>query len=500
MGSGMVRLSIFLVSGAAFAQSVGFADRVADTEKRPAQTRRDLSRDDLMKIPGFKECVEPILNPKPKMRDCSGSTKLPHSFEKVGKDALPKSAVVKGDIKLVLAALDRAKAHCEKQPAAKQNQKIDLGGTKFTRKELCIDSNKQLHDIATQPAITFEEFLEQAKKKMQFYQLKCDGKKDIGYTGYYTPIFEGSPKPVPGRYTVPLYGRPEDLIIVEKKVVVCEGQPGQRTETQRSTHRILPGKRLPNGQPATWKTVEEYLKKNPDPNIFNTLLAKKPDGSFDTYFTREQINSGKALQGRGLEVAYVRTPWEAANAQIQGTLILEEKDANGKLQKRHFLNFAEKNGKRWTGVGGVVKCVTGKGYSMDGLTEWFRQNPDKAEAVMNFDESFVFFSNDDKPPLGVDNITLTPQHCVALDRNRIDVDIPMIISTTAPVLSEDGKLVRNKDNQPTYRPFQTIATGCDVGGAIKGCRMDYYAGEGAAAGTFGGGISAPGPVFIIAPR
>jgi len=50
------------------------------------------------------------------------------------------------------------------------------------------------------------------KDKFDVYMsVGCDNQGTVLYTGYYTPIFEGSLEPG-DRFTYPLYNQPEDLV------------------------------------------------------------------------------------------------------------------------------------------------------------------------------------------------------------------------------------------------------------------------------------------------
>ena len=80
-------------------------------------------------------------------------------------------------------------------------------------------------------------------------------------------------------------------------------------------------------------------------------------------------------------------------------------------------------------LSGVMKCmkVDFKKYpqSESGIRKFFKDNPEKAYAINNYDQSYVFFAGG-KEWLGVDDIPLTANHTIATD--------PKVIPTGAVTL------------------------------------------------------------------
>src|ERR1700758_2356222 len=93
-------------------------------------------------------------------------------------------------------------------------------------------------------------------------------------TGYYEPIVEGSRFPT-REFTVPLYRRPDDLV-----------SPGERK-----------GQAFPNRGPA---------------------FRRAQDGKLVPYYDRGEIEDG-ALDGRHLEICWLKDPFAALTIQIQGS-------------------------------------------------------------------------------------------------------------------------------------------------------------------------------------
>ncbi len=418
----------------------------------PAETRESL-----LANPAFKTCIEGYTR-KSKPPDCSKKPPAPGQkepapdlFAKVEPTQLPET-LMEGNLKEMKTALQRQIANCQKQ---KQDQNYTLGGQTYTRKQICLEANQKLLELANSSS-DYAAFMTKAKEQMDFYQYKCDnGKGQITFTGYYSPVIEGSAVPT-DRFKYPVYKSPPDLVVSEETVIECPGTPAER-------------------------------------KVKNTVMRRKnPDGSLGPHFTREEINSKGALKGKGLELVYLDSAWAVHSLHIQGSGIVVEKDSDGRVTKTHYLNYGNRNGFRWLGTGAVLKCLNVKALSMDAIGKWLEDNPQMADAALNMDESYVFFKDDGQPPKGVENIHLTPGHSLAVDSSKIPIGTPVLYSTKRPV-------VQNGKDQGS-REFQSLAIAQDVGGAIKGCRIDIYFGEGDDAGAAGGRMKQPGPVFLAVPK
>lgn len=430
------------------AASFAHAEKLATTTE--ASAPRAITRDDLLADEKFKRCLYPP--PKPvKPADCSPQAPAsPDYFKPVKPNELPDT-LIEGNLENLKSALEKQLKHCE----GLKDSDITLGGKKFKRKDLCLKSNQGLQKIATTPGIDFATFLNRAKSELDWYQYTCEDKSgNVGFTGYYSPVIKIKAKKPGEDCKYPLYGRPKDLVEVEEEMIECKGQPTERVKRTTVTKRKL------------------------------------PDGKLVPYYTREEINSKNVLRGKNLELVCLDSAWAVHDLQIQGSGILEEVDDSGRTVKKHYINFDSRNGHTWKGVGSAIKCLreTGryeaKDLTMKGIGEWLAKHPEVAEAVMNLDPSYVFFEDKASAPLGVDHLELTPGHSLAVDKSLIPIGTPILYSTTLP-----GKV-----------PSQSLALAQDVGGAIKGCRIDIYFGEGDEAGRKGGSMKNNGKLFIAIPK
>ncbi len=106
-------------------------------------------------------------------------------------------------------------------------------------------------------------------------------------------------------------------------------------------------------------------------------------------YDRKQIEDG-VLNGKGLEICYVKDPVDAFFAQIQGSTRVKLDD--GELLR---LNYIASNGKPYTPVGRILidqGVYTPEEMSMDKIRDWMEANPKEGEELRLKNRSFVFFS------------------------------------------------------------------------------------------------------------
>ena len=112
------------------------------------------------------------------------------------------------------------------------------------------------------------------------------------------------------------------------------------------------------------------------------------DGQPRPYFTRREIEEG-ALAGRGLEILWLRDPADAFFLQIQGSGRVELPD--GSVMR---VGYADQNGHPFRSIGRVLierGELTRDTASMQSIRAWARRNPDKLEALLDENPSYVFF-------------------------------------------------------------------------------------------------------------
>lgn len=214
------------------------------------------------------------------------------------------------------------------------------------------------------------------------------------------------------------------------------------------------------------------------------VYAKPDDLSSGQYFSRAEINKG-ALNGRGLEIAWVDDPVRLFFLHVQGSGIINMDDGTSMN-----VGFAAKNGREYSSIG---KYMIDNGYfngeelSADSVKNWLYANPDEAENIMEVNESYVFFREiGNTGPIGGQGVPLTPMRSIAIDKRFIPYGVPVWVDVD---LNNSGK------------KFQSLVVAQDTGSAIKGpVRADLFFGAGYRAEQLAGNQKNIGRYFLLLPR
>jgi membrane-bound lytic murein transglycosylase A len=278
-------------------------------------------------------------------------------------------------------------------------------------------------------------------------------------TGYYEPIVDGSRFPT-GIFKVPIYRRPPDLV--------------------PPLHSTGPG--FPNrGQ----------------------SLRRTPNGALVPYYDRGEILDG-ALDGKHLEICWIKNEMDALVIQIQGSARIRLED--GAMLR---INYDGHNGYPFVPVGRILierNIIPREKMSLERIREWIRANPQSAEEVLRQNRSFVFFRivglSDDRVPIGAEvaphdreavgaqGVPLTPGRSIAVDNALHVYGTPFFIQAGLPLSGEKRRV-----------NFDRLMIAQDTGSAIVGpARADIFWGAGDRAGLLAGRVHHPGNFAMLVPR
>jgi membrane-bound lytic murein transglycosylase A len=267
-------------------------------------------------------------------------------------------------------------------------------------------------------------------------------------TGYYEPIVEGSRMPTP-IFSVPLYRRPDDLALLSPSNA-AESFPNKAEVGRRVNGRVL----VP-------------------------------------YFDRGQIEEG-ALDGRHLEICWIKDPIDAMVVQIEGSARVRLED--GLLLR---VNYDAHNGLPFTPVGRILidrNLIPKDEMSLDRIRKWMLANPQAARDVRRSNRAFVFFRvtglGNEEEAKGGQGVRLTPGRSVAIDKALHVYGTPFFIAADLPIAG--GK---------SPSPYRRLMIAQDTGSAIVGpARADLFFGAGEEAGHIAGRIRHQGRFTMLVPR
>ena len=295
------------------------------------------------------------------------------------------------------------------------------------------------------------EFFEQSFKPVRVTPL---GESAGFLTGYYEPIVDGSLEPTE-EFAHPLYRRPAGL---------------------------LKGGRMLKAASFARKTAKAAA---------NGKKARRGGKWLVTFYDRAAIEDG-VLNGRNLEICYLKDPIDSFFIHIQGSARVRLH--NGKMLR---VNYEAQNGHPYTAVGKFLidrKIVTREEMSMDRIRQWMLANPEEGRELRRLNKSYVFFREtglaDNEEAVGAQGVSLTPGRSIAVDRHLHVYGTPFFIQAELPIESD----------QPTTR-FRRLMVAQDTGGAIVGpARADIYLGAGEQAGLISGRFKHPGQFVMLFPN
>jgi len=263
-------------------------------------------------------------------------------------------------------------------------------------------------------------------------------------TGYFEPFFKASLTQT-ATYRYPLYRKPPDLVSL----------PGA-TNREKKTGRMENGALVP-------------------------------------YYTRAEIEKGQVLAGQ--ELVYLADPVDAFILHVQGSGRIQLVD--GSLRR---VQFAAKNGQEYRSIG---RLLVEKGVmrreeaTMPKIVRYLKEHPEEQEAILHYNDSFVFFRwGDDAAvgPLGCLGEPLTPGRSVALDQDCFPPGGLAFLKTRKPRVNAAGEIIG-------WEPLGRFVINQDAGSAITGPgRLDLFWGAGPYAEAAAGNMKHPGVLYFLVKK
>jgi len=292
-----------------------------------------------------------------------------------------------------------------------------------------------------------KEFKRRLKKDFNLYRASGrPGNKKVLFTGYFEPVFEARLAP-DETFRHPIYQKPDDLVKIDLSLF-----------------------------------SDEFRGKS--------IIARIEGSKVIPYYSRRQIALEKALEGRNLEIAWLKDPVDVAFLQIQGSGRLELGEG-----KPMSVGYAERNGHPYRALG---RRLVDRGFlkmedvSMQSIRACLSNHPEIVDDVLSFNPSYVFFRTPgDGPALGNLNTPITPGRTVALDYRLFPPGALAFIKSKKPRVNDRGEIIGWED-------FSRFAVNQDTGGAIRGAgRADLFWGSGPYAELAAGHMKHEGELYVL---
>jgi membrane-bound lytic murein transglycosylase A len=283
-------------------------------------------------------------------------------------------------------------------------------------------------------------------REFEVFQITFGGSPDILFTGYHSPILNGSLEPTM-RFRYPLYRMPDDAVTIRPSLF-----------------------------------DDRMLRKGT--SIRHDRVVGRVDdatGEVIPYYTREEIDHGGVLAGRELEWVWLDDPFQAFLFHVQGGGFIRLPD-----DRYMKLNYAGKNSHPYTSIGKALVAegvIPEEEISIQAIQRYFDANPHEVDRVLNLNKSYVFYHFDgrffdaiepDMYPTGVLGFPVTPKRSIATDKKFFPGGALAFIQGTQR-LPEGGT-----------RDFSGFAVDQDTGGAITYAHIDLFQGAGPEAEALAG--------------
>lgn len=223
---------------------------------------------------------------------------------------------------------------------------------------------------------------------------------------------------------------------------------------------------------------------------FTVPLYRTPRGKL-ARLDRAAIVNG-ALEGKGLEICWIKDPIDAFFAEIQGSVRVRLD--TGELLR---LNYDSSNGKPYTPVGRILierGIYTPEQMTMEAIRAYMVANPEEGKKLRLMNRAYIFFRETelaaDEEPDGAQGVPLTAGRSLAVDSSVHVYGTPIWVDARLPL----------EGDQPDD-PFRRLMFAQDTGGAIRGAaRADIYFGHGEGLGAVAGRIKHFGDFVMLVPK
>lgn len=286
------------------------------------------------------------------------------------------------------------------------------------------------------------------KESYVVYEAAGNEEKEVLFTGYYEPTFDGSrEKEEP--FPFPLYSRPKDLLEIDLSAFSDQYKGHKRLVARVNTanKRVVP------------------------------------------YYSRQQINASEAFHTKSEPVVWLKSRVDRFFLEIQGSGRINLKQGN--VMRVHY---AGSNGNKYRSIGRYLikkNEILKENMSMQAIRKWLELHPERMDEVLNYNESFVFFQEETGGPYGSLSVEITALRSIATDSR---------LFPKGGLCYMQARLPDTEAKQPLkeWEPTSFFVLNQDTGGAIRGpARADLFCGNGDYAEFTAGHMNTYGKLYFM---
>lgn len=268
---------------------------------------------------------------------------------------------------------------------------------------------------------------------------------DVLFTGYYQPVLDAQSHQG-AEYRYPLYRKPDDLQIIDLEQI--------------------------------------------NPKFVGGKIALRVDkGVIKPYFDRKAIDEDLVLQGRGLELAYLKDFLDRYMLQVQGSGILHLEDGGTKN-----IHYVASNCYPYVSLGELLKedgKISREGMSLGAIRRYYQKNPQQIKEYLYRNQRYIFFEEFAGALVGSEGVALTSGRSIATDKTLFPGG-GLAFILCGPLSSGSGG--RNPGKHGLYR----FMVDQDTGSAMQGPgRVDIFWGTGKEAEKIAGSFKEKGKLYYL---
>lgn len=271
-----------------------------------------------------------------------------------------------------------------------------------------------------------------------YESIGCDDLGTVLFTGYFTPIYDASLTETP-EFKYPLYKAPPDIV--------------------------------------------------KDPATGECIGRRMPDGTVAPgYSTRDEIEGQGALKGKGLELVWLRTRFQAYSVTIQGSARLRMPDGT-----TLNIGYAASNGLEYQSPATAMiadGAMTREQQSYQWMRNYFETQPEMAAKYLNANPRYIFFKKQEGGPYGSLGQPVTSFASIATDKQ--------VFPRGCIAFARVSRLPHMVAGAMAEGPYDGFMLDQDTGGAIRSAgRCDIYMGMGEQGEALAGRVKNEGRLYYI---